>query len=122
MGGGGEVEPHRVYRTLDDPVALLSGLEMDDLIVIAGGFVFWNMALGLLDRIKLVSILSPLLLGALTVLTAWAWLRAKEGMPRYFLRDYIRYLWLPDAYDVGPDLEAFPYVALLGDEGGDDEP
>lgn len=113
------MEPHPVYRTLDDPVSILLGLEPDDIGVILGIFLFWNMTLGFLDRFHIISILSPLLLGILTVVTAWIWMRLKERMPRYFLRDFIRYIGIADAYDVGPDLEAGPYVISPGEEEGE---
>jgi hypothetical protein len=115
------VEAHPIYRTLDDPVSIVGGFEITDLVVIGTAFATWNMVLGFVDHINIVNILSPLLLGGLTIGSAWAWLRAREKMPRYFLQDYAKYLFLPDGLDVTPDLEVIPYVSVQDEQDDAEE-
>lgn len=99
---------HRVYRTLDEAPSFIQGMEVEDFVVAALAFAFWNAVISSLIHIRLVAILYVPLLGGSVVATLFLWLRLKSRMPRFFIRDAIEYLRQGELYEVGPDIEMVP--------------
>ncbi|HXX37730.1 MAG TPA: hypothetical protein VEP50_06185 [bacterium] len=101
---------HPVYRKLDAPVTLLS-VELEDWFGLGVAFVVLSrlsdlVVGGALGWPRAEAGASVLMTGLLFVL----WRHMRERAPRHYLRHLLEYLGEPHTYELGPDVDANPYV------------
>ncbi len=101
---------HPIYRKLDAPVTLL-GVELEDWFGLGVAFVVLSRAAdlivgGVLGWPRAEAGASLVATGVVFLV----WRRVRERAPRHFLRHLLEYLGEPQAYVLGPDEDANPYV------------
>jgi hypothetical protein len=100
---------HPIRRELDQPLTL-SGLEQDDLIVLAAaGYGVAALVPNLRVQVGQANLTFLVQMVAVAALFA-LWLTWRRDKPRYFLRDLVRRLGEPDVWMVTPDVWARPYI------------